>query len=77
MTIKSKVTGKEYAPENAVYIRNFLQFAAYMNAGAGEYLLDTFYDNSRNENNKIVFVFEKNKKTKELYALWNKHLLEY
>lgn len=76
MQVTSRVTGKKYLTEKAIFIRNFSQFSAYMNNGAEKNLLDIYYDSSQGRN-PMVFVFEKNDDLKKLYKLWNEKKLIY
>lgn len=76
MDIESKLTRRKYNPEDVIYIGNWQQFIAYMANGADEHLVDVYYDGTK-ERNKMVFVFEKTDRTRELYRLWNLHLLEF
>ena len=72
----SKVTGRAYHPDSAIYIANLRQAGAYMNNGGEQEVLDILYDPSK-EFNKFIFVFEKNAVTRALYDKWNAHELEY
>ena len=60
----SRITGKQYNPENACIILNVAQVAAYLDNGAE--LLDIFVGRDR----KLCFVFPKNDVTKELHDKW-------
>ena len=73
---KSKVTGKEYELKDVVFIRNLAQFEAYCANGGDDYLVDIFYDRTK-EKNKMVFAFLKCEETRELYKKWNERALEH
>ena len=67
MKTTSNITGLQYEPgHDTVYITNMVQAKLYMRNGAR--LLDTLYDNTKND--ALVFVFSKSE-TKELYDRWN------
>jgi hypothetical protein len=74
MRTYSKLLGRYYDNENAVYIVNMLQVARYMKNGAHEFLVDILYDGVQREDT-LVFVFEKSPLIKELYRKWNAHEL--
>lgn len=65
----SSVTGKSYLPENTCIILNVAQVAAYLKNGAP--LLDIYVG----RNDKLCFVFPKDKQVKELFDKWVKHEL--
>lgn len=68
MKNKSKITGKVYEAEDCVFIINALQTFKYLENGA------ELVDLTCGENNKLVFVFFRDK-TYDLYDKWCKHEL--
>ena len=71
MNVTSPITGKQYDPAKCAYLSNNKQAYSYLRNDA--HLLDILYFNTKSDS--LVFVFEKNKKLKELYELWNQHEL--
>lgn len=71
MNITSPITGKQYDAARCAYISNIKQAYLYLRNDAN--LLDILYFNTKSDS--LVFVFEKDKKLRELYELWNKHEL--
>ncbi len=69
--VHSNITNIDYNPASVAYIANMKQAYLYLRNGAR--LLDILYFNTKAD--ALVFVFEKDKKLKELYELWNKHEL--
>lgn len=76
MLVKSKVTGKEYNPEHVWYISNMQQVSAYFANGGVDHILDVI-QNPNKTRNKMVFVYDKNEFTTDLYDRWCKYELEY
>ena len=74
---KSKLTGVAYEIRDVLYITNIYQASAYIGAGGAEWLVDVRYDSSKESKRRLVFVFLKNDKTRELYEKWCNHELEY
>lgn len=74
MRTNSLVLNKVYDSDKAIYMLNHTQFVAYMLNGGKSSLVDIIPDK---EKKKLIYVFEKNEYTRELYELWNKHELEY
>lgn len=74
MKVYSRLLGKSYDANNAVYIVNMLQVARYMKNGGETYLVDILCDKAKKEDT-LVFVFEKTPEIKELYRKWNAHEL--
>ena len=74
---KSKLTGVAYEVRDVLYITNIFQASAYIGAGGAEWLIDVRYDSSKESKRRLVFVFLKNDKTRELYERWCNHELEY
>lgn len=74
MKIKSKITGKEYRAEDGIYVSNMLQARLYLIHLGPEALFDILYD-SQKRPNSIVFVFERNEKTRLLKRKWDEHTL--
>jgi hypothetical protein len=78
MKIKSKVTGKEYDPaRGVVYVSLLNQYVKYMANGAADYLVDIYYDASKDVDyrERMVYVFEKNDFTADLKRQWDNHTL--
>lgn len=72
MRVYSKVTGRDYMGEDAVYIYNPLQFVKYIKNNATLY--DVIVDKDRTGKDCAVFVFSKTE-TKHLFDMWCKHEL--
>lgn len=74
--ITSKITGKSYEPgnEHCVYFSNMLQCAKYFKTIGEEYFLDIIYTSKKGDD-CLVFVWEKNEKTRECKRLWDQHML--
>lgn len=73
--VKSKVTGKEYDPTQAVYITNPVQTYQYLKNIGPEYFLDILWDSERKPD-ALVYVWMKCDETKKCKLLWDQHLLE-
>jgi hypothetical protein len=73
MIITSTITGKQYDPEEVVYLANMIQSFKYLNTIGPEYLMDILYCNTKN--NCLVFVFKKCQETAECYRRWQNHEL--
>ena len=74
----SKVTGKEYDPAHGVvYVSLLNQWVKYMANGAADYLIDIYYDPSKDRDyrERMVYVFEKNDFTADLKRRWDNHTL--
>ena len=69
--VRSKITNLEYNPDKVAYIANMKQAYLYLRNDAR--LRDILYSDTKA--NALVFVFEKDKKLRELYELWNQHEL--
>ena len=74
MMTYSKILGKYYDSENAVFITSMLQCQRYLNNGASEDLVDILYSGTKREDT-LVFVFRKSPLIKELYKKWQAHEL--
>lgn len=78
MKVRSKVTGKLYDPaKGVVYVGLLNQWVKYMANGAADYLVDIYYDPSKDVDyrERMVYVFEKNDFTAELKRKWDNHTL--
>lgn len=73
----SRITGKEYTPDEVLYINYAPQYTAYLANGAETEVIDVFYDTRKCSKNKLVFVFPRNEKMKELYELWKQQKLDF
>ena len=71
---KSSITGKQYRPEEAIYVSNMLQARLYLIHLGPDGLLDVLY-NSEKRPNSLVFVFERGEKTRALKQQWDNHTL--
>lgn len=74
----SDVTGKTYSVESMVRIVNPKQAATYMANGIVPidiYPSDCQSDKSLPPDYKLVFLFERNDKTREAFRLWCEHKL--
>ena len=72
--VKSKITGREYAENNCVYVTNMLQAQRYLSFLGPEYLLDILYTGTYRKDS-LVFVFDKCAETRKSKELWDKHEL--
>lgn len=72
--IISKITGKQYRPEEAIYVSNMLQARLYLIHLGPDGLLDILYD-SHKRPDSLVFVFERGEKTRALKQQWDNHTL--
>ena len=72
--VKSKITGKEYHEDNAVYLTNMLQAQKYLNYLGPEYLLDILYTGTYRKDS-LVFVFKRCSETRKAKELWDNHEL--
>lgn len=78
MIVKSKITGKSYDPaRDVVYVSLLNQYVKYMANGASDYLVDIYYDPSKDVDyrERMVYVFEKNDFTADLKRRWDNHTL--
>lgn len=78
MKIRSRVTGKEYDPaRGVVYVSKLNQYVKYMANGAADYLVDIYYDGSKDIDyrERMVYVFEKNDFTADLKRKWDDRTL--
>ena len=72
--VKSKITGREYAENNCVYVTNMLQAQRYLSYLGPEYLLDILYTGTYRKDS-LVFVFTKCPETRKAKELWDAHAL--
>ena len=77
MNAESKITGKQYDPEQVLYINFPPQVEAYMSNGGDEELLDVFYDTRKKVKYRMVYVFPKNEVMRNLYEAWKNRELEF
>lgn len=71
----SKITGKRYSEDEAVYITNPKQVQAYAEFFNGwEYLLDILYTTEKRPD-ALTFVWKRCPETKHAKQLWDQHLL--
>lgn len=71
-TRKSNITGKIYAPEDAVYITNPIQCHKYFKYLGAELFLDILYDSAKKED-ALVFVWKRCPETARAKRLWDDH----
>ncbi len=74
MEVTSKITGKTYAPEDAVYLTNPIQCQRYFKFLGDELFLDILFTSKKKED-CLVFVWKKSPETKEAKQKWDQHLL--
>ena len=76
MLTYSRLLGKYYDADKAVYITNFKQVYKYLNASeeVAENLVDILYSGTRKD--CLVFVFNKIPLIQELYKKWQDHELD-
>lgn len=72
--VKSMITGREYAEQDAVYVTNMLQAQRYLSHLGPEYLLDILYTGTYRKDT-LVFVFKKCAETRKAKELWDNHEL--
>lgn len=72
--ITSKITGKKYTPEDAVYLTNPIQCQRYFKFLGDELFLDILFTSKKKED-CLVFVWKKGPETKQAKQLWDQHLL--
>ena len=72
--VKSKITGKEYVENEAIYITNMLQAQKYLNFCGPEYLFDILYTGTYRKDS-LVFVFKRCSETRKAKELWDNHEL--
>ena len=72
--VKSMITGREYAEQDAVYVTNMLQAQRYLSHLGPEYLLDILYTGTYRKDT-LVFVFKKCQETRKAKELWDNHEL--
>ena len=73
MKVISKITGKEYNSDEAVYCSNMLQMSRYFAYLGDEYFLDIIWSDRKKDS--LVFVWKKCPETKRAKELWDQHLL--
>jgi hypothetical protein len=71
--IKSEITGKVYEPSMAVYISNMLQCQKMLKHIGSQDLLDIIVSDRGKD--ALVFVWERNERTKACKVLWDQHAL--
>lgn len=71
---KSKITGKEYCEDSAIYLTNMLQAQRYLSYLGPEYLLDILYTGTHRKDS-LVFVFKRCSETRKAKELWDNHEL--
>lgn len=74
MEIKSRITGKTYRPDEAIYVSNMIQARLYLIHLGPDGLLDVLYD-SQKRPDSLVFVFGRGEKTRLLKQQWDNHTL--
>lgn len=74
MEVTSKITGKTYRSEDAVYLTNPIQCQRYFKVLGDELFLDILFTSKKKED-CLVFVWKKDPETKQAKVLWDQHLL--
>ena len=72
--ITSKITGKQYSENDAIFLTNPIQCQRYFKYLGDEYFLDILYSSEKKENS-LVFVWKRCLETKRAKELWDQHLL--
>ena len=72
--ITSKITGKIYRPEDAVYLTNPIQCQRYFKVLGDELFLDILFTSKKKED-CLVFVWKKCPETKLAKQKWDDHEL--
>lgn len=67
----SRLRNCYYDDNDVIYIVNMKQNYKYINAG----IIDELIDVINGKDDKLVLVWKKSERLKELYTLWNKHEL--
>lgn len=70
----SKITGKTYDPNNAVYLTNPVQCQRYFKFLGDELFLDILFTSEKRED-ALVFVWKRSPETKEAKIKWDNHEL--
>lgn len=73
MNTTSRVTGKTYDTDNVWYITNVTQLGFYLSLHLDDRLLDVLYDGSRDQRNRVCFVYPKTPEMEVAFNLWMKH----
>lgn len=73
--IKSKITGKEYDPAQAVYVTNPVQTYLYLKNIGPDFFYDILWDSDKRPDS-LVYVWKKCDETRQCKLLWDNHLLE-
>ena len=72
--ITSKITGKNYLPEDAVYLTNPIQCQRYFKTLGDELFLDILFTSKKKED-CLVFVWKKCEETRQAKIKWDNHEL--
>lgn len=72
--IKSKITGKEYDPAQAVYLTNPVQAYLYFKNIGPEFFYDILWDSDKRPD-ALVYVWRKCKETAHAKLLWDQRIL--
>lgn len=70
----SKITGKTYSENEAVFLTNPVQCQRYFKYLGDEYFLDILYTSERRED-ALVYVWKKSPETADAKRKWDQHLL--
>lgn len=70
--ITSKITGKTYSPEEAVYLTNPIQCQRYFKVLGDELFLDILFTSKKKEE-CLVFVWKRCTETAKAKRLWDNH----
>ena len=70
----SKITGKQYSENDAIFLTNPIQCQRYFKYLGDEYFLDILYTSEKRED-ALVFVWKKCDETREAKQKWDNHEL--
>lgn len=70
----SKITGKQYSENDAIYLTNPIQCQRYFKYLGDEYFLDILYTSEKRED-ALVFVWLRCPETREAKIKWDNHEL--
>ena len=70
----SKITGKQYSENDAVFLTNPIQCQRYFKYLGDEYFLDILYTSEKRED-ALVFVWKRCPETREAKKKWDNHEL--
>ena len=68
----SKITGKQYSENDAIFLTNPIQCQLYFKYLGDEYFLDILYTSEKRED-ALVFVWKRCPETAHAKRLWDNH----